>query len=77
MMLRPFEEHIFPEYGGSGNMMRVASDSLSLKRGFLGVKIDIDHGISISTPSNQFFMFPEPSRYRTVRSVSVKPDWVQ
>ena len=41
-------------------------DQQIVQNGFRGVKIDTGHGISILTTSNQFFMFPEPSRSRTV-----------
>ena len=61
MVLRPFGEHISPECDGSGNMMCVFSESLDRLGEFLGVKINVGHGMLILTSSNHFFMFPEPS----------------
>ena len=73
MVSHPFEEHISPECDGSGYILCVVSDSLDLLRVDLGVKmwyIDFDN-------FNFFFMYPEPSRYRTLHSTSVKPEWIK
>ena len=55
MVSRPFGEHISisSEYDGSGYMMCVFSESLDLLRGYLGIKIDIDHGISVKTKKRE------------------------
>ena len=55
MASRPLGKHISPECDGSGNMICVFSDSPDCFGEFLGVKIDVRHGMLILTPSNQNF----------------------
>ena len=43
----------------------------------MGVKTDIDHGISTLKPSNQFCTLSESSWYRTFHSKCAKSTWVK
>ena len=55
MVLQPLGKHISPECDGSGYMMCMFSDSLDCLGEFLGVEIDVSHGMLILTPSNPKF----------------------
>ena len=55
MVLRHFGEHLSPGCDGSGYMICVFSDSLDCLGEFLGVKIDVSHGMLILTPLDRNF----------------------
>ena len=55
MVSRPLGQHISPECDGSGYMICMFSYPLGCLREFLGVKIDVSHGMLILTPLDRNF----------------------